>query len=90
MPRGVSAPPGFCLSIDKLAELLSIDKQSTYVCGVPELLGVAEIADLLGVSRQRVNQLVKSDPSFPKPLAELTAGRIWAKSDIERWLDARK
>jgi len=51
-------------------------------------MGVAEIADLLGVSRQRVNQLVQTDPTFPEPEAELSAGRIWLRSAIEQWVAA--
>ena len=54
-----------------------------------ELVGVAEIAKVVGVSRQRVNELVRSDPDFPAPQAELAAGRIWAREDIERWMAAR-
>jgi predicted DNA-binding transcriptional regulator AlpA len=50
-----------------------------------ELVGVAEIARMLGVSRQRVDQMARSDPEFPAPVAELTAGRIWRLQDIERW-----
>jgi FtsZ-interacting cell division protein YlmF len=56
---------------------------------VEELLGVAEIAQMVGVSRQRVNELLRSDPDFPTPQAELAAGRIWAREDIERWMAAR-
>ena len=52
---------------------------------MPELVGVAEIAELLGVSRQRVNQLVIADQSFPAPVAELSAGRIWKREAIIRW-----
>jgi len=50
------------------------------------LCGVAEIARLLGVSRQRVDQLARAYPDFPKPEAELAAGRIWSTADIEAWL----
>ncbi|HTX01803.1 MAG TPA: cell division protein SepF [Acidimicrobiales bacterium] len=56
---------------------------------MPELVGVAEIAQMVGVSRQRINELVRSDPDFPVPLAELAAGRIWARDDLERWMAAR-
>jgi predicted DNA-binding transcriptional regulator AlpA len=52
------------------------------------LVGMTEIADLLGLTRQRVHQLVQTDPTFPKPEAELVGGRIWKRVDIERW--ARK
>ena len=51
------------------------------------LLGVAEIATMLGLSRQRVNQLVQSD-DFPAPEAELSAGRIWARPAVEAWVAA--
>jgi predicted DNA-binding transcriptional regulator AlpA len=50
-----------------------------------ELAGVAEIAELLGVSRQRVDQLVRDHDDFPRPIAELAAGRIWMKNDIVKW-----
>jgi hypothetical protein len=39
---------------------------------------------MLGLSRQRVNQLIQS-PDFPAPEAELSAGRIWTREAIERW-----
>ncbi len=51
-----------------------------------ELVGVAEVAEMFGVSRQRVNQLVQSEPDFPEPEAVLAAGRIWLRSAIEEWL----
>jgi predicted DNA-binding transcriptional regulator AlpA len=50
-----------------------------------DLVGVAEIADLLGISRQRVNRIVQTHTDFPSPIAELTAGRIWRQSAIEEW-----
>lgn len=50
------------------------------------LLGPAEVAELLGVSRQRVDQLAASYADFPLPEAELAAGRIWARSALEAWL----
>ncbi len=50
------------------------------------LMGAAEIGKRLGVSRQRVSQLAAADPTFPKPVAELAAGRVWETADIERWI----
>ncbi len=52
------------------------------------LVGVAEIAQMLGVTRQRVNQMVQTLPDFPPPEAELSAGRIWRRSTIEKWIKA--
>lgn len=40
---------------------------------------------MLGVSRQRVHQLT-SRPDFPTPEAVLSAGTIWSRAAIERWL----
>jgi FtsZ-interacting cell division protein YlmF len=56
---------------------------------VLDVVGVAEIAQLLGVSRQRVHELLRSDPQFPEPAAELAAGRIWLRPDVEAWMAAR-
>ena len=56
------------------------------------LVGIFEIAAMLGVSRQRVDQISRSDAAFPDPVAELHAGRIWRRSDIVNWatLSGRK
>ena len=43
---------------------------------MPELMSAAEIADELGVARQRVHQL-RSTQAFPAPLAELRGGAVW-------------
>jgi len=48
------------------------------------LMGVAEVAELLGVSRQRVTQLAKTE-AFPEPIAHLAAGPVWQAEDVERW-----
>jgi predicted DNA-binding transcriptional regulator AlpA len=49
------------------------------------LVGVAEIAEMLGVTRQRVNAIAKTHDDFPRPQAELTAGRIWLRSEVKAW-----
>jgi predicted DNA-binding transcriptional regulator AlpA len=53
----------------------------------PNVVGAAEIAALLGVSRQMVHKLYVLDKSFPRA-KELATGRIWRRTDVERW--ARK
>lgn len=52
----------------------------------PELVGVAELADLLRVSKQRVAQLVSRD-DFPEPLVRLKAGPVWSESSIKRFVE---
>lgn len=48
------------------------------------LLGVTEIAELLGVTRQRVHQLRQLE-DFPRPTATIAAGAIWLREDVEQW-----
>ncbi|BCY08863.1 AlpA family transcriptional regulator [Actinoplanes sp. L3-i22] len=49
-----------------------------------DVMAAAEIADYLGVSRQRVAVLVER-PDFPAPMAHLSVGRIWRTSDVRQW-----
>ncbi len=94
-PGVLDAPPGLFFAIVKVDGVLGGRQASRYDHGVPvyvapmarNLVGVAEIAEMLGVTRQRVHQLAKT-PGFPAPLAELSAGAIWDRADVERW--ARK
>ncbi len=51
-----------------------------------ELVSVTEIAELLGVSRQRVNQLIQTYSDFPEPEANLAIGRVWRRAAIEAWI----
>ena len=53
------------------------------------LVGPAEIAAMLGVSRQYVDRLSKEDPDFPEPEAELTGGRVWSTEAVEAWARAK-
>lgn len=50
------------------------------------LVGVSEVAELLGVSKSRVVQIADSYADFPRPEVELAAGRIWRRSAIEAWI----
>lgn len=50
------------------------------------LVGVAEIAELAGVSRQRVIVLAKR-LGFPAPVVELRMGKVWKANQVKRWLE---
>jgi predicted DNA-binding transcriptional regulator AlpA len=54
-----------------------------------DLVGVAEIATMVGVSRQRIDQIIRTHADFPPPVAELVAGRIWLRSDVQIWARRR-
>jgi prophage regulatory protein len=49
-----------------------------------DVMGAAEIGTLLGVSRQRVQQLVKT-PGFPQPATVLGMGKLWRGEDVRAW-----
>lgn len=48
--------------------------------------GVSEVAELLGVSRQRVAQL-RTKRGFPAPVAELRSGPVWDVSSFGLFLE---
>ena len=50
-----------------------------------QVVGVPEIAQILGVSRQRVYQLIEAYDDFPAPVATLAVGRIWSREAVEQW-----
>jgi prophage regulatory protein len=49
------------------------------------LMGPSEVAEHLGISKQRVIQLRHINSKFPKPVAELKCGPIWLAEDIEQF-----
>jgi predicted DNA-binding transcriptional regulator AlpA len=53
---------------------------------LPELVAATDIAKLLGVSRQRVNQLQHDHPDFPRPVVYTGGGSLWTKYAIDRFL----
>lgn len=52
------------------------------------LVGSAEIAELIGTSRQYVDRLSREDPAFPEPEVVLKSGRVWSREAIEAWAKA--
>ena len=68
-------------------EVTTIAQQDTGLAasGFPDVVGVSEAAALLGVSRQRLDQLTARD-DFPEPMVRLAAGPIWLRWSIEAFL----
>lgn len=56
--------------------------------GLMDLVSTPEVCKMLGISKQRVAQLIAKG-GFPEPVATLAVGRIWLREDIERWAEAR-
>jgi hypothetical protein len=51
-----------------------------------ELVGVTELAEMLGVTRQRASEL-RTRPGFPAPIADLASGPVWKSSSLRRFVD---
>lgn len=54
-----------------------------------DVMGAAEIGQLLGVGRQRVQQLVRTD-GFPEPAAVLGMGKVWHADDVRQWVASHR
>ena len=52
---------------------------------VPELISAPEVAELLGVTRQRVHQLAAGNQLFPEPFMHLGSGPLWIADAIRRF-----
>ena len=56
---------------------------------VPELVGVAEAAAILGWDKRRIFTYLGRG-SFPEPLVALASGRVWRRGDIEAFARTRR
>ena len=50
-----------------------------------ELMGLSEVTAFIGLSDGRISQLLRDDPTFPRPVTCILAGRLWVRSDIQAW-----
>jgi hypothetical protein len=51
---------------------------------VPALAGVAEAAQIMGWDKRRVITYIDRG-RFPEPIQSLASGRVWRRSDVERF-----
>jgi len=49
-------------------------------------MGVAEVAEALGTSRQRVSALARQPNGLPTPLARLASGPVWSADTLQRFV----
>lgn len=54
------------------------------------LLGIAEIADLAGVTKQAVSNWRVRYDNFPRPIQNLQSGSVWEREKIEAWVKSFK
>lgn len=56
---------------------------------LPEIVGAAEAADILGIGNTNFSHLRKqragTDNAFPEPATQLKCGPIWLKRDVDKY-----
>ena len=52
------------------------------------LVGLAEMADLFGVTKQVLSNWRSRKPTFPQPIAELKSGPVWNLDAVLAWAEA--
>lgn len=52
--------------------------------GGMDLGGISEVAEILGVSRQRADVLSRYE-GFPAPVGRLKGGRVWDLVQVRAW-----
>jgi hypothetical protein len=65
----------------KVRDASRIRSRALVVEVVPHLVGVAEVAQILGWDKRRVATYVKRG-SFPAPVESLAGGRVWMVDDV--------
>lgn len=83
---GIEVPPARIVGY----EIQSLDGLDSELGepNVPDVVGVAELARLLNVSKQRASELARTH-EFPRPFVVLESGPVWRKSTLvshlKRW-----
>lgn len=55
-----------------------------------DLIGIAEIADLAGVSKQVISNWHARYDHFPRPIQRLRSGPVWKREAVEMWVQSFK
>jgi predicted DNA-binding transcriptional regulator AlpA len=72
-----------------LADVRRAVPSATLIEAAPDLVGLTDAAEIVGVSRQNMRKLMLAHPgNFPAPVHEGSAS-IWHLADILSWLQGR-
>jgi hypothetical protein len=53
----------------------------------PELAGLAEVADMLAVTKRTASNYTQRE-DFPEPIDRLASGPVWRRTDVDAWASA--
>lgn len=72
-----------------LADMRRATPSAKLIEVAPDLVGLTDVAEIVGVSRQNMRKLMLAHPdSFPAPVHEGSAS-IWHLADVLAWLQAK-
>jgi predicted DNA-binding transcriptional regulator AlpA len=72
-----------------LADVRQAAPSATLIEVAPDMVGLTDVAEIVGVSRQNMRKLMLAHPgSFPTPVHEGSAS-IWHLVDVLAWLQAK-
>ena len=83
--RRVGLSPGSPAPSCRAHLVLCVCTLSSTIFGMDNPMTSSQVAKLLGLTRQRVDQIVKTDSTFPAPAMVLPSGRVWERADVEKW-----
>ncbi len=63
-------------------------RQDEFASARDDVVGTPEVAARLGISRQRIAQLVERRGRFPHPIATVRGTHVWRWGDIADWIAA--
>lgn len=63
-------------------------RQDEFASARDDVVGTPEVAARLGISRQRIAQLVEQRGRFPHPIATVRGTHVWRWGDIADWIAA--
>jgi len=72
-----------------LADVKSVIAGAVLVEAGPDFVGLSDIADYMGMTRQNMRKLMVANRDFPLPVHEGSAA-FWHLADVLTWLEARK
>lgn len=70
-------------------EALAADSDALFTAEPLELVSTREAAELLNVDRSQIGRWRRRDAGFPEPCAELRAGPLWWKDDVQSFSPPR-
>jgi len=71
-----------------LADVRRAVPSATLIEAAPDLVGLTDVADVVGVSRQNMRKLMLSHADFPAPV-HAGSTSLWHLADVLDWLQAK-